>query len=32
LRFTPVDGSGALQWKCSGENVPPKYLPLNCRQ
>jgi uncharacterized RDD family membrane protein YckC/Tfp pilus assembly major pilin PilA len=32
VRFTPVDASGSVQWKCSAEDLPPKYLPAYCRQ
>ena len=30
--FTPSrDAAGAIAWKCSGERLPPKYLPASCR-
>lgn len=32
IRFTPSEAGGALQWRCSAEDVMPKYLPVACRQ
>ena len=32
IRLAPVESQGALQWKCSGEVVQPRYLPAMCRQ
>jgi len=30
--LTPDNGlNGALQWRCSGNDVPAKYVPANCR-
>jgi uncharacterized RDD family membrane protein YckC/Tfp pilus assembly major pilin PilA len=31
IRFTPTDVSGSVQWKCSSEDVSPRYLPASCR-
>jgi uncharacterized RDD family membrane protein YckC/Tfp pilus assembly major pilin PilA len=31
IRFTPTDVGGAVQWKCSAEDVMPRYLPPSCR-
>lgn len=32
IRYVPTDEGGRVQWKCSGESVPSKYLPQSCRQ
>lgn len=31
LRFTPIEGRGALQWKCSAEALSERLVPAQCR-
>ncbi len=31
IRYTPSDAGAAIEWKCSSDDIPPKYLPANCR-
>jgi uncharacterized RDD family membrane protein YckC/Tfp pilus assembly major pilin PilA len=31
--YTPsIDSAGTVSWRCSSGGVPPKYLPMDCRQ
>lgn len=32
IRYVPTDAGGRVEWKCSAESVPNKYLPASCRQ
>ena len=29
--WTPTDEGGTVSWKCTGEDIAPRYLPVACR-